>query len=641
MRVAVLLAVVCLPCAHGTFTPGSFCNHMDPSSNARTFVHGKHLRVGEIAFEPFGIPPAEGSPPPPPRIDGNSLNGWTGLDIDLILRLSQLMGFTFEVHTMNQTAGESWDSILARNIDLFDVVLSYWVQTAERRETFDFAKGHVDYSTTLVSRWQEEKESTFWQRLTGFLAPFEYDLWAAIIGLIVASGLVDYAMQRMNEKHLGDSLYEYFAGSLWGGFQDPRNKLSAVYQITVAFVFLITISSYTANLAAALTTSSLTQEVDTMAQLMAERKPACHQINDPMADTYKVIYPSLTYDTRAAKWDDLRLMMVNRSCDAALAPAIMLTTWLSTSPQAACYLRNAQTVLQADAGWVTSPLGPCVRRGLDIGLQELLDDGSIQLIFNRWFAVQACGEVEQPSEDRRRRLKEHANDARQERGRFAQGSASEGHPASRTRRRRLAPSGKAGSVAGAVAAGGGDAVEKLSLEDFTGVFVLWGMMSTIVISIRMCTQAAERRRVPDRVSGLVKPVKGSKGAAAMEQVSESSNKFGSMLRDAMNNAFGVPPTNEQVANAEANDSLQGAVQKAMADALGAMALPAAVALPAVVAPAPAPAEEIADRTPSQQSSFLGRAASKAKVQAPAKETATASVAFSSAASSSVAQDSWF
>ena len=40
------------------------------------------------------------------------------------------------------------------------------------------------------------------------------------------------------------------AGVLWGGFQDPHTRLSAIYQVVNAALILITIAVYTANLAA-------------------------------------------------------------------------------------------------------------------------------------------------------------------------------------------------------------------------------------------------------------------------------------------------------------------------------------------------------------------------------------------------------
>lgn len=47
--------------------------------------------------------------------------------------------------------------------------------------------------------------------------------------------------------------YRYAAGVLWGGFQEPRSTLSAIYQVALAFVILIAVSAYTAELASFMT----------------------------------------------------------------------------------------------------------------------------------------------------------------------------------------------------------------------------------------------------------------------------------------------------------------------------------------------------------------------------------------------------
>ena len=53
--------------------------------------------------------------------------------------------------------------------------------------------------------------------------------------------------------------------SLWGGFEYPLSKLSAIYQIMLGFIVLVLISSYTANLAAFITVSAApTKSVTTM-----------------------------------------------------------------------------------------------------------------------------------------------------------------------------------------------------------------------------------------------------------------------------------------------------------------------------------------------------------------------------------------
>lgn len=58
-------------------------------------------------------------------------------------------------------------------------------------------------------------------------------------------------------EQVSASLFEYTAGFLWGGYAEPLSKMSALYQLIIGFFMLIVVSSYTANLAAAITTSQV------------------------------------------------------------------------------------------------------------------------------------------------------------------------------------------------------------------------------------------------------------------------------------------------------------------------------------------------------------------------------------------------
>ena len=57
------------------------------------------------------------------------------------------------------------------------------------------------------------------------------------------------------------------AHSLWGGFEYPLSKMSAIYQVVGGFIVLVLISSYTANLAAFITLSAQpTKSIQSMDQ---------------------------------------------------------------------------------------------------------------------------------------------------------------------------------------------------------------------------------------------------------------------------------------------------------------------------------------------------------------------------------------
>jgi hypothetical protein len=99
--------------------------------------------------------------------------------------------------------------------------------------------GHLDISTVLVSRSDTSHvKSLSWETLFSCAQPFSTALWFTFVALILFSGVVDWIAERDHAPghQLTASLYEYCAGVLWGGFEHPLSRTSAVYQIILAFI---------------------------------------------------------------------------------------------------------------------------------------------------------------------------------------------------------------------------------------------------------------------------------------------------------------------------------------------------------------------------------------------------------------------
>ena len=131
------------------------------------------------------------------------------------------------------------------------------------------------------------------------------------------------------DAQLGWNIYEYLAGSLYGGFEYPKSVGSAVFQVFIGFFMLVTISAYTANLAAFLTVSaggtisvsSLTAAMDNS----GSSPPTVCSYPNPLLDQFGSLYPTLQYDmhaSRAIMGEHLVHINGNRGCDAAIVPKI-------------------------------------------------------------------------------------------------------------------------------------------------------------------------------------------------------------------------------------------------------------------------------------------------------------------------------
>ena len=108
--------------------------------------------------------------------------------------------------------------------------------------------------------------------------------------------------RQVDTRHA--SIYEYWAGFLWGGFEYPLSKSSAVYQVVLGATMLVVISTYTANLAV----SSRSRPADTLGGVLDEAMIAESTIcalHGPFTDSIQALYPRLplTITRTNSQWD--------------------------------------------------------------------------------------------------------------------------------------------------------------------------------------------------------------------------------------------------------------------------------------------------------------------------------------------------
>ena len=480
MRVPALLLLQLLPFVEATssnvsFVPGAICSDVDPASPARSLLQGKHLRMYELEWPPFA------------SRDATAPHGWVGYDIDMIVAVAEFLGFTFEIHEAQQLTGETYTETLIRTANDVDLWLSWWLRDKYRMNFTIMLAGHVDASPTLVRPPLKEAKASesFVKSLTTFYLPFSYPLWGCLIAMIFASGLVDNLLEKHNGGRLTASFFEYFAGVLWGGFHDPITRISALYQLANAFIILIIVSAYTANLASILTLARQpVATFDSLEGLISMRLAACTVGTYGQQSTYEEMYSSLRYQSDFTRHQDIAAALISGTCDASIAPRIDFDTWLVDGTN--CKLATVgPSLFFSAAGWVTNLQSePCVQRAIEYALHHLQAEGTMGEIFDEWMPEGACTSSSSSSSGRRL------------------STASEPY----ANRRRL--SAGAGGRGGASSEGGGEPVEgQLILMDFLGLFALWGVM-TIVCLIAHVMMAWYDRRSKRNKTGSSEEEKG-------------------------------------------------------------------------------------------------------------------------------------
>ncbi len=313
------------------FVPGAICDGVDLTDFSYNLLRGRHMVILETTYVPFAFKDVE------------SPTGWSGYDLDLLTEVSKILGFTYEVKGMETLEGENWSEMLLRTVGQGDLWMSWWARTASRMNQTSMLAGHVDISPVLAipppsMPASQDLSKTF----TTFFDPFSWQLWICLVAMIFLSGVTDWILERpltgLRSDGLTASLYEYFGGVLFGGFSDPYTKLSCIYQCIVAFIILIVVSAYTANLASAMTISRQPEAAfGSIDEVIATKTAACVAGSYAGQGTIEVLYPSLMYDKDTAAWfDSIDDGLLDGSCKCAVIPRIEYDTWCAR-PTLACH----------------------------------------------------------------------------------------------------------------------------------------------------------------------------------------------------------------------------------------------------------------------------------------------------------------
>ena len=233
--VVIACALVC--CCTGS---GEICTGLDPATNAVDMLRGKKLTVHETEWYPYAA-------------RDSTTSQWSGFNIELLDELANVLGFTYDIQDMGSTnysdpKRDSWTKVLIESAKQSDLVASFWTPGLERLNdpNLQMLTGHIDLAAILISRREVSSKSDNWQAsFYSFLQPFTWELWFVVILMVLLSGCVDYLVEvkTVKETTITASLYEYSAGFLWGGFEYPLSKSSAVYQLIIGMSMLILISS--------------------------------------------------------------------------------------------------------------------------------------------------------------------------------------------------------------------------------------------------------------------------------------------------------------------------------------------------------------------------------------------------------------
>jgi len=201
---------------------------------------------------------------------------------------------------------------------------------------------------------------------------------------------VDFIIERKrtgNIAKLTASLYEYCAGFLWGGWEYPLSRGSAVYQIVVSFIVLVIVSSYTANLAAAITVSTRPSlSISSLNDALTNHFRICGMNSE--AESFTVLYPHVAISETSGSYTLSADSLEANTCDGMVTTRASYDTLRNDVKY--CDLRVVAVIRPSSSGWVTSQQAPCVDNAISFALNSMQMDGTLARLRRPYFKEAYC-----------------------------------------------------------------------------------------------------------------------------------------------------------------------------------------------------------------------------------------------------------
>ncbi len=202
----------------------------------------------------------------PPFVYRAEDGAWRGLTVDLWRAVAEAIGRPYRFREMSLT--ELLDAVERGEIDLAAAALT---MTAEREAKIDFS--HPYFTSGLGIAIPRRTENSPWTSVLGSLFSWAFlKALAALAALLLAAGLLVWVFERKrNPAHFGGSSLKGIGSGFWWsavtmttvGYGDkaPVTMGGRLVGIVWMFTGILTISTFTAMIASALTVSTFQESL--------------------------------------------------------------------------------------------------------------------------------------------------------------------------------------------------------------------------------------------------------------------------------------------------------------------------------------------------------------------------------------------
>lgn len=261
---------------------------------------------------------------------------FTGIYIDYIEKIADAGGFELEYLPVS-TGGivdAGWDSwsgcINDLSRGLLDICIGNFWETAARRSVATFTTPILDDEFYLLVPKLTVDSSFFSQDQLGkVFGPFENNLWYALTLITFGMGFFHATMGREGVSNVKsarntclsveDSILEILSGSVE---KESNNLAQRVLAITWAFLIMVALASYTANLAAILSHTAKVHAYSNIEDCISKNCRVCYPSQSVVLKTrIEELYPKL-HNYKQMSYADMAEALKDGDCEAAMVSAL-------------------------------------------------------------------------------------------------------------------------------------------------------------------------------------------------------------------------------------------------------------------------------------------------------------------------------
>ena len=351
------------------------------------------------------------------RMEGN--DRFEGYCVDLLHEISKIVGFKYTIKIVKDNAygvaeNGQWNGLIG---DLLrgdaDLALVDLTITASREAAVDFTHPFMYTGISILFKKPTQKVTS----LFSFLSPFSSVVWVYVLGAYVGVSVILFVVGRlspyewdnphpcrqddqvlMNDFSLLNSFW-FTTGSLMQQGSDLQPKSMSTRTIAGIWYFftLITISSYTANLAAFLTVEKTVSPIDSAEDLslQSEIKYGCVKTGST-----KLFFKDSTFPTYQRMWkfmssDESNFVASNSQGKERVARGnyafLMESAAIEYIVERNCNLTQVGSNLDSKGYGIATRKDSIYRTTLSRAILELQERGVLQTLKDRWWKQRRGG----------------------------------------------------------------------------------------------------------------------------------------------------------------------------------------------------------------------------------------------------------